>query len=163
MNLGAPASCRRFRGYGNRLKAPQYWVLIPHCGGRCVAPLFLLVYKACFSIPRSFCSFFALFCLGYLLASGQMYLRNLLLVVAGYVFYSFWGHRFCALLFFTSVLDFTADNRHLDVEVQKRFTAVLAKELAPLLERFPEPTPTGRDVAAEGGPGGSKNNNRTQH
>ncbi len=54
-----------------------------------------------------FLLFFGLFYVGYLLASGQMYLRNLLLVVAGYVFYSFWDHRFCALLFFTSVLDFS--------------------------------------------------------
>jgi hypothetical protein len=44
------------------------------------------------------------------------------------------------------------DKRHLNVEGQKRFTAALAKELAPLLERS-EPTPTGRgsESRREGG------------
>jgi D-alanyl-lipoteichoic acid acyltransferase DltB (MBOAT superfamily) len=35
-----------------------------------------------------------------------LFLRNLVVVVAGYVFYSWWDYRFCALLLFTSLLDF---------------------------------------------------------
>lgn len=56
---------------------------------------------------NDFLVFFAAFWGGYLLAQKNLFLRNLLVVGASYVFYSWWDIRFTALLFFTSVLDFS--------------------------------------------------------
>ncbi len=54
-----------------------------------------------------FLRFFALFFPAYCLLRGHLFLRNLLIVVASYVFYSWWDARITILLFGTSVLDFT--------------------------------------------------------
>jgi alginate O-acetyltransferase complex protein AlgI len=56
---------------------------------------------------NDFLAFFALFCIGYALAARSLTLRNILMVLASYVFYSWWDPRFSALLLFTSVLDYT--------------------------------------------------------
>ncbi len=56
---------------------------------------------------NDFLAFFALFCCGYALAARSLTLRNILMVVASYVFYSWWDPRFCILLLFTSVLDYS--------------------------------------------------------
>jgi len=53
-----------------------------------------------------FLIFFGVFLLGYLLTQGNLFLRNLLVVVSSYVFYSWWDPRFTVLLLFTSVVDF---------------------------------------------------------
>jgi alginate O-acetyltransferase complex protein AlgI len=54
-----------------------------------------------------FLGFFALFCAAYFVVRRHLVARNLLLVVASYVFYSAWDYRFAGLLLFTSVLDFS--------------------------------------------------------
>ena len=56
---------------------------------------------------NEFLVFFALFCLGFGLAQRSLQLRNILVVVASYVFYGWWDYRFTALLLFTSLLDFS--------------------------------------------------------
>jgi D-alanyl-lipoteichoic acid acyltransferase DltB (MBOAT superfamily) len=56
---------------------------------------------------NDFLIFFALFCAVYALAARSFLLRNILMVLASYVFYSWWDPRFTALLLFTSVLDFS--------------------------------------------------------
>jgi D-alanyl-lipoteichoic acid acyltransferase DltB (MBOAT superfamily) len=56
---------------------------------------------------NDFLIFFALFCAVYAFAARSLLLRNLLMVLASYVFYSWWDPRFTALLLFTSVLDFS--------------------------------------------------------
>ena len=50
-----------------------------------------------------FLIFFALLLVGYFVAQGSLFLRNLVVVVGGYVFYSWWDYRFCGLLLFTSL------------------------------------------------------------
>lgn len=54
-----------------------------------------------------FLLFFAVFCAGYFVAQRSLFLRNLLVVVASYVFYGWWDYRFTSLLLFTSLLDYT--------------------------------------------------------
>src|SRR5579859_7303498 len=56
---------------------------------------------------NDFLIFFALFGVGYFAAQGSLISRNLVVVVGSYVFYASWDYRFCALLLFTSLLDFT--------------------------------------------------------
>jgi D-alanyl-lipoteichoic acid acyltransferase DltB (MBOAT superfamily) len=56
---------------------------------------------------NDFLIFFALLLVAYFVAQGSLFLRNLVVVVGGYVFYSWWDYRFCGLLLFTSLLDFT--------------------------------------------------------
>jgi len=56
---------------------------------------------------NEFLLFFGLFCGAYIAAQRSLFLRNLIVVVASYVFYSWWDYRFTALLLFTSTLDFT--------------------------------------------------------
>lgn len=55
-----------------------------------------------------FLAFFGLFLAAYaLIGRYDVWVRNALVVLASYVFYSAWDYRFTALLFFTSTLDFT--------------------------------------------------------
>lgn len=54
-----------------------------------------------------FLLFFVVFCCGYFLAQRSLMLRNVLVVVASYIFYGWWDYRFTSLLLFTSVLDYT--------------------------------------------------------
>lgn len=56
---------------------------------------------------NDFLVFFAGFALAYFIAQKSLFLRNLLIVVASYVFYSWWDYRFTGLLLLTSLLDFT--------------------------------------------------------
>jgi D-alanyl-lipoteichoic acid acyltransferase DltB (MBOAT superfamily) len=56
---------------------------------------------------NEFLIFFPLFCTAYFLAKGNLFLRNILVVGASYIFYGWWDMRFTLLLLFTSVLDFT--------------------------------------------------------
>ena len=48
------------------------------------------------------------FVLYWLLQKGPLRLQNFLLVVASYVFYGWWDWRFLSLIFFSSVVDYTA-------------------------------------------------------
>jgi alginate O-acetyltransferase complex protein AlgI len=68
--------------------------------------------------------FFALFLAAYFIVQRSLWLRNLLVVVASYVFYSWWDYRFTALLLFTSLLDFTV-GRLLDATSTPRRRRVL--------------------------------------
>lgn len=56
---------------------------------------------------NTFLLFFPLFCITYALSSNSLRLRNVVIVVASYIFYSWWDIRFTSLLLFTSVLDFS--------------------------------------------------------
>ncbi len=58
-----------------------------------------------------FLVFFACFCVAYALVHNSLRLRNWLVVVASYTFYSQWDYRFTGLLLFTSVLDYTVARR----------------------------------------------------
>jgi alginate O-acetyltransferase complex protein AlgI len=53
-----------------------------------------------------FLQFFAAFLLLYWLARNNLRARNLLIVLASYLFYGWWDYRFLALLIFSSVLDY---------------------------------------------------------
>lgn len=55
---------------------------------------------------NDFLLFFGTFLLGYYLVRRHLRARNLLIVVASYIFYGWWDYRFVGLLLFTSVLDF---------------------------------------------------------
>lgn len=55
---------------------------------------------------NEFLGFFGLFFSAYLLAQRHLWLRNLIIVIASYVFYSAWDPRFVPLLFLTSTVDF---------------------------------------------------------
>jgi D-alanyl-lipoteichoic acid acyltransferase DltB (MBOAT superfamily) len=55
---------------------------------------------------NEFLKFFGLFLAVYILTQRYFSLRNLIIVIASYVFYSAWDPRFSTLLLFTSVLDF---------------------------------------------------------
>ena len=55
---------------------------------------------------NEFLGFFALFSAAYFVVRRHLVARNLLLVIASYIFYSAWDYRFAGLLLFTSVLDF---------------------------------------------------------
>lgn len=57
---------------------------------------------------NDFLLFFALFCAAYLLAAQSLLLRNLLMVIGSYVFYSWWDPRCTVLLLFTSLVDYSA-------------------------------------------------------
>ena len=54
-----------------------------------------------------FLIFFAVFWTAYLLIARTLFWRNIMMVLASYVFYSWWDPRLTLLLLFTSVLDFT--------------------------------------------------------
>jgi D-alanyl-lipoteichoic acid acyltransferase DltB (MBOAT superfamily) len=56
---------------------------------------------------NDFLIFFALFCAVYAFTARSLLLRNIAMVLASYVFYSWWDPRFTALLLFTSILDFS--------------------------------------------------------
>jgi alginate O-acetyltransferase complex protein AlgI len=53
-----------------------------------------------------FLQFFAAFLLLYWLARNNLRARNVLILLASYLFYGWWDYRFLALLVFSSVLDF---------------------------------------------------------
>jgi len=53
-----------------------------------------------------FLQFFAAFLLLYWLARHHLRARNILIVIASYLFYGWWDYRFLALLIFSSVLDY---------------------------------------------------------
>src|SRR5687767_4563870 len=53
-----------------------------------------------------FLQFFAAFLLLYWVLRNNLRARNVLIVVASYLFYGWWDYRFLALLFFSSVLDY---------------------------------------------------------
>src|SRR5438067_1079694 len=53
-----------------------------------------------------FLVFFAVFVILYFLVQRSLGLRNVLVVVASYIFYSFWDLRFTALLFATCSVDY---------------------------------------------------------
>ncbi|MBI4327792.1 MAG: MBOAT family protein [Chloroflexi bacterium] len=55
---------------------------------------------------NDFLLFFGTFLLAYYLARRHLAARNLLIVIASYIFYGWWDYRFVGLLLFTSVLDF---------------------------------------------------------
>jgi D-alanyl-lipoteichoic acid acyltransferase DltB (MBOAT superfamily) len=75
---------------------------------------------------NDFLIFFGLFLLGYLLAQGNLFLRNLLVVISSYVFYSWWDPRFTALLLLTSVVDFVVARLIDRTGVEQRRRAFLA-------------------------------------
>jgi D-alanyl-lipoteichoic acid acyltransferase DltB (MBOAT superfamily) len=54
-----------------------------------------------------FLKFFALFITVYCLARHKVWVRNSVIVVASYIFYSAWSYQFAGLLLFTSLLDYT--------------------------------------------------------
>ncbi|MBU6402541.1 MAG: MBOAT family protein, partial [Verrucomicrobia bacterium] len=56
---------------------------------------------------NDFLGFFAVFLALYYLLRHWLGARNLLIVIASYVFYGWWDYRFAGLLLLTSVLDFT--------------------------------------------------------
>jgi alginate O-acetyltransferase complex protein AlgI len=56
---------------------------------------------------NDFLQFFGCFLAIYLLCARSLAWRNLLIVVASYIFYSFWDPRFTVLLFATSVIDYS--------------------------------------------------------
>jgi len=58
-----------------------------------------------------FLQFFAAFLLLYHLCRSRLAARNALIVAASYVFYGWWDYRFVALLFLTSLLDYTVGLR----------------------------------------------------
>ncbi|HKQ36590.1 MAG TPA: MBOAT family protein, partial [Verrucomicrobiae bacterium] len=53
-----------------------------------------------------FLQFFAAFLLLYWLLRNNLRARNVLIVLASYLFYGWWDYRFLALLIFSSILDF---------------------------------------------------------
>jgi D-alanyl-lipoteichoic acid acyltransferase DltB (MBOAT superfamily) len=53
-----------------------------------------------------FLKFLAAFLLGYYLVRHRLRVRNLLIVVASYVFYGWWDWRFLSLIFISTVLDY---------------------------------------------------------
>jgi D-alanyl-lipoteichoic acid acyltransferase DltB (MBOAT superfamily) len=53
-----------------------------------------------------FLQFFAAFLLLYWLLRNNLRARNILIVLASYLFYGWWDYRFLALLVFSSVLDY---------------------------------------------------------
>jgi alginate O-acetyltransferase complex protein AlgI len=73
---------------------------------------------------NDFLIFFGLFCVAYFAAQRSLLLRNIVIVFAGYVFYSWWDPRFTVLLLFTSVLDFTV-GRLLDQGNSERWRRAL--------------------------------------
>ncbi len=76
-----------------------------------------------------FLVFFGIFLLGYLLTQGSLFLRNLLVVVSSYVFYSWWDPRFTVLLLFTSVVDFVVARLIDRTPVEARRRAFLAASI----------------------------------
>lgn len=76
-----------------------------------------------------FWGFFALFCAAYFVVRRHLAARNLLIVVASYIFYSAWDYRFSALLLFTSVLDFSVARRLAAAASEARRRAWLALSL----------------------------------
>jgi D-alanyl-lipoteichoic acid acyltransferase DltB (MBOAT superfamily) len=75
---------------------------------------------------NDFLGFFALFCMAYFLARGNLLWRNALVVVASYIFYGWWDWRFTMLLLFTSSLDFTLARFIDGTEVPTRRRALVA-------------------------------------
>jgi alginate O-acetyltransferase complex protein AlgI len=53
-----------------------------------------------------FLKFFSAFLLGYFLVRNHLKLRNLLIVIASYLFYGWWDYRFLGLLLVSSLLDY---------------------------------------------------------
>src|SRR5688500_20203548 len=53
-----------------------------------------------------FLQFFAAFLLLYWVLRNHLRARNILIVLASYLFYGWWDYRFLALLIFSSVLDY---------------------------------------------------------
>src|SRR5687768_10113113 len=53
-----------------------------------------------------FLKFFAGFLLLYWLARNHLRARNILIVVASYLFYGWWDYRFLGLILFSSLLDY---------------------------------------------------------
>src|SRR5688572_22544590 len=53
-----------------------------------------------------FLGFFAAFLLLYYLVRNHLTARNLLILIASYIFYGAWDYRFLGLLIFTSVMDY---------------------------------------------------------
>jgi alginate O-acetyltransferase complex protein AlgI len=54
----------------------------------------------------AFLIFFAVFLLCYYFVRGRLFLRNLLILAASFVFYGYWDPRFLLLLTFTATVDF---------------------------------------------------------
>lgn len=54
-----------------------------------------------------FLGFFGMFFAAYLLSQRHLFLRNVVIVVGSYVFYSAWDPRFTALLLLTTVVDYS--------------------------------------------------------
>ncbi len=76
-----------------------------------------------------FLVFFGLFLLGYVLVQGNLFLRNLLVVVSSYVFYSWWDPRFTALLLLTSVVDYAVARLIDGTQVAQRRRAYLTASI----------------------------------
>lgn len=77
-----------------------------------------------------FLQFFAAFLLLYWLARGSIPARNVLIVIASYVFYGWWDWRFLGLLVFSSVFDYLVGLGLERVATQRRRKALLVASMA---------------------------------